>query len=225
MTLLHSNYNPDLKYGAVADESDLAITEGSMLIGNSSGLGVELDISAGGNILVGNDTTGVALDASDDAKIIVGNGTTVTSVAVSGDATMTNAGLISVTNFTRESGVVTASTEAILATDSGKVYFNNAGSATQTYTLPAVAAGLTYTFVLTNAGGEIIIDQAASEVITITTFAAVGADADTAIVAPAGGTGIKNTAATNAAGDSLTLVSDGTGWYGVGITGGIWASQ
>lgn len=224
MAIEHKKYNPDLMAGAVADESALAISEGAILIGNSSGLGAELDISAGGNILVGNDTTGVALDASTSGSLLIGDGTTIASVAMSGDATISSAGVIAVTNFVRETEVVTAN-EAVLVGDSGKVYFNNAGSATQTYTLPAVAAGLIYTFVLTNAGGEILIDQAASEVITITTFAAVGADADTSIVAPAGGTGIKNTAATNAVGDSITLISDGTGWYGVGISSGIWASQ
>ena len=205
MALQHKNYNPDLFAGAVDEESTLAVTQGSIIIGDSAGLGTELDVST-------------------SAQIVVGDGTTAASVAMSGDATISSAGVVAVTNFVRESEVVTAN-ETILVADSGKVYFNNAGSSTQTYTLPAVAAGLIYTFVLTNAGGEILIDQAASEVITITTFAAVGTDADTAIVAPSGGTGIKNTAASNAVGDSITLVSDGTGWFGVGISSGIWASQ
>jgi len=118
-----------------------------------------------------------------------------------------------------------AATIAITAAMSGGTFLATKGSATQTYTLPAVAAGLRYTFICGHASGEILIDQVASEVITITSFAAVGADADTGIIAPAGGTGIKNTAATNAIGDSITLVSNGVGWYGVGITSGIWASQ
>lgn len=113
----------------------------------------------------------------------------------------------------------------VTAAQSGTTFFATETSGTQLFTLPAVAAGLKYTFVCNHAGGEILIDQAASEVITITTFAAVGADADTAIVTTAGGTGIKNSAGTNAIGDSVTLVSDGTGWFGVGITSGIWASQ
>ena len=205
MPLQHSNYNPDLKAGAVADEGDLAITEGSILVGASTGLGTELD-------------------ASGDTKILVGNATTITSVAMSGDATMSNAGVVAVTNFVRE-GETTTAGENLLVADSGKVIFSAGTSSTQTYVLPAAAMGLTYTFILTHADGEILIDQAASEVITITTFAAVGADADTAIVAPAGGTGIKNTAATNVLNDYLTLVSDGVDtWYKVAQSG-IWASQ
>ena len=206
MTINHADYNPDLKYGATQGEQKLAVTEGSIIVGDSSGLGSELDVST-------------------DAQIIVGNGTTAVSVALSGQLAITNAGVATVTGG--KTGVVsgTDATVAVTVAQSGTVFFATATSGTQTYTLPAVAAGLTYTFIAAHAGGEILVDQAASEVITITTFAAVGADADTAIVAPAGGTGVKNTAATNAVGDSLTLVSDGTGWYGVGITSGIWASQ
>jgi|19_taG_2_1085344.scaffolds.fasta_scaffold00311_7 hypothetical protein len=79
MAISHKNYNPDLKYGAVADEGDLAITQGSILVGNSSGLGVELD-------------------ASTTTQILVGNGTTITSVALSSDVTMTNAGVVTIAN-------------------------------------------------------------------------------------------------------------------------------
>ena len=118
------------------------------------------------------------------------------------------------------------STYALATTDSGTVYVATLGSATQTYTLPAVAtAGVEYTFVCGHASGEIKITPQASEAIVITSFAAVGADADTGIISPAAGTGIKNTAATNAIGDSITLVSSGTKWFSVGITSGIWASQ
>lgn len=156
------------------------------------------------------------------------------TLAVTGAVTM--ASTLAVTGAASFSGAVngikhefqtdlTAATIAITAAQSGATFMATKASATQTYTLPAVAAGLVYTFICGHASGEILIDQAASEVITITAFAAVGVDADTGIVAPAGGTGIKNTAATNAVGDSLTLISDGTGWYGVGITSGIWASQ
>lgn len=55
----------------------LALAEGSVIVGNSS-------------------TVGVALDASTDGYIMVGNGTTITSVAVSGDITLTNAGVTAI---------------------------------------------------------------------------------------------------------------------------------
>ncbi len=118
-----------------------------------------------------------------------------------------------------------AATIAVAATQTGTVFLATKGSATQTYTLPAVAAGLTYTFICGSAAGEILVTPTGSVGTVFTTFAAVGADADTAIVTLTAGTGLKNTAATNAIGDTITLVSDGVGWYGIGITAGIWASQ
>lgn len=165
----------------------------------------------------------VKYDGLNTTKDINASGTNTFSGAstFSGATSFTGAtsGLVSSTT------VGTDATYALTAAMSGGTWFATKGSATQTYTLPAVAAGLKYTFICGHADGEILIDQAASEVIKITTFAAVGADADTAIVTTAGGTGIKNTAGSNAIGDSVTLISDGTGWYGVGITSGIWASQ
>lgn len=131
------------------------------------------------------------------------------------------------TGVKRTASVGTDATVAVSANASGTVYVATKSSATQTYTLPAVAtsAGCIYTFVCGHASGEILVTPQTGEAIVITTFAAVGADADTAIVAPAAGTGIKNTAATNAIGDNCTLVCDGTKWFGLGVTGGIWASQ
>lgn len=119
----------------------------------------------------------------------------------------------------------TASAITVTAAQSGEVFLATASSGTQTFTLPAPAEGLIYTFIAGHADGEILIDPNGTESITATAFAAVGADADTAIVAVTSGTGIKNTAASNAVGDSITLVSDGTSWYGVGIASGIWATQ
>jgi hypothetical protein len=149
------------------------------------------------------------------------------TVAVAGAATFTGA-----TSFTgATNGIIsptvvgTDATYALTAAMSGGTWFATKGSATQTYTLPAVSAGLKYTFICGHASGEILVNPTGSVVTTITTFGAVGSDADTAIIATAAGTGIKNTAATNAIGDSITLISDGTGWYSVGITSGIWASQ
>lgn len=110
----------------------------------------------------------------------------------------------------------------------GRTIVNNATTGAQTFTLPAVAdvPGCEITLLAGHADGEILVNMAASGTCVITTFGAVGADADTAIVTDAScDTGLKNTAATNAIGDSLKLVSDGTRWLGVGITTGIWASQ
>ena len=118
-----------------------------------------------------------------------------------------------------------AATIAITAAMSGGTFLATKASATQTYTLPAVAEGLKYTFICGHASGEILVTPTGSVGTVFTSFAAVGVDADTGIITLTAGTGIKNTAATNAIGDSITLVSNGVGWYGVGITSGIWASQ
>lgn len=120
----------------------------------------------------------------------------------------------------------TDTTHTLDKANSGAIFIATASSGTQTYTLPAVANdGAFFTFICGNAGGEILVTPQSGEAIKIVTFAAVGVDADTAIVAPTAGTGVKNTAATNAVTDNLTIVSDGTQWLGIGITGGIWASQ
>ena len=120
----------------------------------------------------------------------------------------------------------TAASVAVAASDSGTTYHATASSGTQTFTLPAAGAGLRYTFICGHASGEILITPASGDAINIMTFSAVGADADTARVAPAAGTGIKNTAATNVVGDTCVLEAvDTTTWYGIGVTAGIWASQ
>ena len=155
---------------------------------------------------------------------------TTGNMAVGGTGTYTGVQTFAATPvFTagvpRGFSTTSADTIAVGAADTGKVYLATKSSATQTFTLPAVAAGLTYTFICGHASGEILINPTGSVVFTITSFAAVGADADTGIVTTSAGTGIKNTAATNAIGDSITLVSDGVGWYGVGISSGIWATQ
>lgn len=120
----------------------------------------------------------------------------------------------------------TDATHTLDKSQSGNVFIATKSSATQTYTLPAVVNdGARYTFVCGHADGEILVTPQSGEAIKIVTFSGVGTDADTAIVAPAAGTGVKNTAATNAVTDSLTVFSDGTQWLGLPITSGIWASQ
>jgi len=116
---------------------------------------------------------------------------------------------------------LTAATDTLTAAESGAVIIATKASATQTFTLPVgTSAGCTFTFVCGAIGGEILIDPAGTD--NILTKAANNAGAS---VAPAGGTGIKNTAATNVLNDYLTLVCDGVDtWYTVAQSG-IWASQ
>ena len=160
---------------------------------------------------------GAVVDAQ---SVTIGETLAVTGIATFAVAPVFTANPISFFQTEASEGAIT-----VTAAQTGGTFLATKGSATQTYTLPAVAAGLKYTFICGHASGEILIDQVSTEVIIMTAFTAVGSDADTAIVTTSAGTGIKNTAATNAIGDSITLVSDGVGWYGVGIASGIWATQ
>jgi hypothetical protein len=62
--------------GAVT-AGEISLAEGSVLVGNVSGVAT-------------------ALDGKGDAKVLVGDGTTLTSVALSQDLTITNAGVVSI---------------------------------------------------------------------------------------------------------------------------------
>lgn len=183
------------------------------------------------SVLIENYIPVIKYQGFNTEKDIVSSG----AFTLSGVATLSGAanfsGAVAFTGSTsgvkRSAVVGTSATYALSSALSGTVYVATKTSATQTYNLPAVAtsAGSIFTFICGHADGEILVTPKSGEAIVITTFAAVGADADTSIVAPAAGTGIKNTAGSNAVGDNLTLVCDGTKWIGVGITGGIWASQ
>ena len=63
--------------GTIKGDIKEALAQGSIYIGNSSGITSELSVKG-------------------DTKILVGNGTTATSVALTGDITMTNAGVTSI---------------------------------------------------------------------------------------------------------------------------------
>lgn len=115
----------------------------------------------------------------------------------------------------------TGETKTVTVAESGSVFVQTRSSTTVTYTLPAAAPGLEYTFVCGNASSEILITPASGDAIVTK----IHASNDGTALAPAAGTGIKNTAASNVAGDFIRLVSlDGTTWYGVGMAG-VWASQ
>ena len=114
----------------------------------------------------------------------------------------------------------TATTIAVPASFNNKVFIATKASATQTFTLPAAStAGLQYTFICGDDGGEIRILGSAGDTIKLKTAAAG------TLLSVAADTGIKNTTATNIVGDTITLVSDGvTFWYAVSQNG-IFASN
>lgn len=151
---------------------------------------------------------------------LIGNNTFSGSNTFSGATTFSGT-LVSTGGLYRPVEATTAETEAVAVADSGKVFVQTRSSTTVTYTLPAAEAGLEYTFVCGNAGSEILITPQSGDAIVTKIHAAENGTA----LAPAAGTGIKNTAATNVAGDAITLVClDGTTWYGTSIVG-LWASQ
>lgn len=109
--------------------------------------------------------------------------------------------------------VTAADTIAVTAALSGTTYFATKASATQVFTLPAPAVGLTYTFVCGHADGEIrVAPLAAGQTITGIGFA---------VTHP---TGIKNTTATNVVGDAVTLVAVSTTAWVASVTTGTWAT-
>lgn len=121
----------------------------------------------------------------------------------------------------------TASARTLTDKESNSVVIQALNSATQTFTLPSAAvAGRQFTFICGGASGECLINPATGEKIVLQVLSAIGADADTAQISNTT-TGIKNTAATNVLGDSITLMSDGVDtWFStVGLPTGIWATQ
>lgn len=127
-----NTYDPAIKAGAaiaVPDNFSVLLAEGSVAIGNSSGL-----LSA--------------LNAKGDGKILVGNGTTATSVSVSGDITLSNAGATAIANVT------TGLFRATALTVSGAIA-STASFVTLNSTTPAIAA----TIAAPAAGRFLVITQ------------------------------------------------------------------
>lgn len=107
-----------------------------------------------------------------------------------------------------------AASYTLVATDSGKIFVGSKSSGTQTYALPAATtAGMEFTFICGNAAGEINVDPGAATYKIQGSGIAVAATKD-----------LKNTAATNVLGDSVTMVSDGVDTWWVTAIQGIWAT-
>lgn len=171
-----------------------------------------------------------------DCPILSFNGTTFTinsaakAVTFAGATTFSGAvtvsGVITTAGFTVPvliSAVLTGTaTVSVSSAYSGGLVIATATSSTQTFQIPAAStAGLRYTFRVTSAASELLINSAsASDTFSIKATGDAGAS-----VVTSAGTGIKNTAATNVVGDNITLTSDGiTGWHGTAQSG-IWATQ
>lgn len=137
------------------------------------------------------------------------SGSTVTlagSVALSGTLTPTGGVLSRVPEAMATSAAVTAA-------DSGKTYYITAADVVAS--LPATAAGLTYTFIvnaLSTTTGASISPVAADQIIGPGITAADDKD-------------LINTAATDALGNFVTVVGNGTTGWVVTAMNGVWARQ
>jgi hypothetical protein len=114
----------------------------------------------------------------------------------------------------------------ILEGDSNVIFLSAKTSGSHTFTLPSALTagllnrnGLVYTFVLANVNTQLLVTPAGSDKIVMKV------SEGGASLAPAGGTGVKNTTATHVLGDRVTLVSNGVDtWFGIEQSG-TWASQ
>lgn len=131
---------------------------------------------------------------------ITGAVTMASTLAVTGAVTFSTAPTGPRVSTTTNSATVGA-TVVLTAAQSGGVFINASTSGSPSWTLPAAANGLEYTFICANTTTGFTVTAAG------TIYAKTSATG-TAI----SGTTLTNTQATAVVGDSITLVSDGTGW-------------
>lgn len=146
------------------------------------------------------------------AKPVVLSGTAATlavggTLAVTGATSFTVAPTGPATSPTASSAG-TGATVVLTAADSGKVLINKSTGGAPSWTLPAVADGLKFTFVCGNTtagftitGGVVHLKTSASGTVLTST------------------TTVTNTQGTAIVGDFLSIVSDGTAWWTVSQSG------
>lgn len=135
------------------------------------------------------------------------------TVAVTGVATFTAAPVFTAAPTGPQlrlatTGALVGATVVLTAAQSGQVFINAATSGTPSWTLPAAANGLNYTFICSSTTAGFTVTAAG------TIYAKTSA-AGTAI----SGTTLTNTQGTAVVGDTITLVCDGTGWRMVAQSG------
>ena len=116
---------------------------------------------------------------------------------------------------TRSAEVVTATNADISAAESGRVYFLNAAGAFVS-TLPAVALGLEYTFIVKTApsgASYTIVTPAAAQIIAGHVLTSGFADSGSDVETTADANSINFVDGVSVAGDRVHVVSDGTNWY------------
>jgi hypothetical protein len=175
----------------ISDNVDFTLTDTTdnafQLVNSNTAVIFDVDLGATDTVTIGSGAEAIVL------------ATTNLDVAANGDVTATGSitgdGGDEVVGFLK---LVTADTDdqELTAANSGSVWTNSGAIAAQTFTLPAAAAGLEFTFIVM-AAQELRVDPAAGDVVYIN---AVGASAAEYWVA-------------DAVGESLHLVAvDGTNW-------------
>lgn len=128
--------------------------------------------------------------------------------SISGDLTVTG-------TFSPNGGVtrpvtlsaLVGATVALTAAQSGGVFINRSTSGSPSWTLPTAAAGLFYTFTVSNVTAGFTVTGG-------TIFARANPNG-----ASVTGTTLTNTQGTAVIGDSVTLVCDGTSWRSIAQVG------
>lgn len=143
---------------------------------------------------------GVRLNTN-EPLVAAGTNTFSGATSFTGTVTFTTAPTGPVVSAVSTSALVGA-TVVLTAADSGKTFINVSTSGSPSWTLPAAANGLQYTFVTGNTTAGF----------TVTAAGTIHAKTNAAGTAVSGTT-LTNTQATAVVGDTITLVSDGTAWW------------
>ena len=139
-------------------------------------------------------------------ETIPGNLSIGGNLTVTGSTTFTVAPTGPMVTPITDSALVGA-TVALTAAQSGQVFNNRSTSGSPSWTLPAAANGLRYTFTVSNTTTGFTVTGGTINAKTSATGTAVS------------GTTLTNTQATAVVGDAITLVCDGTVWRMVSQTG------
>jgi hypothetical protein len=142
-------------------------------------------------------------------NLVVGGTSTFTGVATFTAAPVFNAAPSFAGGVTRPVtlSALVGATVVLTAAMSGGVFTNRSTSGSPSWTLPTAAAGLNYTFTVSNVTAGFTVTGG-------TIFAKAAADG-----ASVTGTTLTNTQATAVIGDSIELICDGTSWRVINQTG------
>lgn len=141
------------------------------------------------------------------ATLAVGGTSTFTGVATFTAAPVFTAAASGPTARATSSSALVGATVVLTAADSGKVLINRSTSGSPSWTLPAAADGLWFTFYTASTTAGFTVTGG-------TIFARASATG-----ASVTGTTLTNTQGTAVVGDNVTLVCNGTDWKGIGQNG------